>query len=100
MKAKVLVSYYSQESGHETHRVYLEKDYSQAEKDLQLISDADQLGKKWELSECELFGHNISLFDSLRAAKALFDTQGINCKSRIGGEQYTQIINALTLQDL
>jgi len=100
MKAKVLISYYSQESGHQTHRVYLEKDYPQAEKDLKLISDADQLGKNWELSECELFGSSISLFESLRAAKALFDTQGINEKSRIGGEQYQKIINALTLQSL
>lgn len=100
MKAKVLISSYPQESGYKTHRVYLEKDYEQAEKDLSLIVDADQCGKDWKLSECELFGVNISLFESLRAAKALFDSQGINAKSEIGGEQYQKVVNALMLQQL
>lgn len=53
MKAKVLISYYSDGSCHDAHRVYLEKDYEQAEKDLALVI-IDGC-KNWELSECELF---------------------------------------------
>lgn len=54
-KSKVLVSYYRGEGGHKTHRVYLEKDFEQAEKDLNLILEADSLGKEWELQDSELY---------------------------------------------
>lgn len=55
MKAKVLISFYKGEGGHKAHRVYLEPDFEQAQKDLDMIQDADSLGKDWELQECEVY---------------------------------------------
>jgi len=55
MKAKLLISYYTFESSHKVHRVYLEPHFEQAQKDLTMIQDADSLGKNWELQECEIY---------------------------------------------
>ena len=64
MKAKVLISYYSDGSGHSVHRIYFEKDYAQADKDLALVS-IDEC-QKWELSECELFNDKKVLYPSVK----------------------------------
>jgi hypothetical protein len=53
MKAKILISYYPHEGGHTAHRIYLERDYEQADLDLKLIQDTSM--KHWELQECELY---------------------------------------------
>ena len=56
MIAKVLVSYYPQESGHTVHRIYLEPDFDQADKDLRLLKNEASSIKEWELEETEIYG--------------------------------------------
>jgi hypothetical protein len=55
MKAKLLISFYRNEGGHKVHRVYLEPNFEQAQQDLEMIQDADSLGKDWELQECDVY---------------------------------------------
>lgn len=53
-KAKVLISFYGQESGFTTHRIYFEQDFDQAQKDLDLVNE-NGLGKTWDLRDCEIY---------------------------------------------
>lgn len=55
MKAIVLISFYRGEGGHKVHRIYLEQDFDQAEKDLAMIQEIEPLGKELELVECEVY---------------------------------------------
>ena len=55
MKAKVLIGHWPQEHGHTAYRIYMEPDYEQSEKDLNLLSEADTGGKSYHLQECEVF---------------------------------------------
>lgn len=67
MIAKVLVSYYRQESGHTVHRIYLEPDFDQAEKDLRLLKNEASSIKEWELEDAEIYrGHESKPEDSTR----------------------------------
>lgn len=57
-KAKVLISYYSGESGFTVHRVYLEPHFNQAEKDLDMCKELS-FSKDIKLEECEVYEPNI-----------------------------------------
>ncbi len=52
MEAKVLVSYYTCDNGFEVHRIYLEPDFEQAEKDLDLLVNDSGTSKNWKLVVC------------------------------------------------
>jgi hypothetical protein len=69
MKAKLLISFYRSEGGHKVHRVYLEPHFEQAQKDLDMIQDADSLGKDWELQECEVYNWKDIEKDVVREAQ-------------------------------
>lgn len=56
MKVKILCFCYSDSSGYKNVRVYLEKDFDQAEKDLTLMNEHASDCKKWKLDEIEVFG--------------------------------------------
>lgn len=53
---KVLYYKYSDGSGAKVVRVYLEKDFAQAEKDLALMKTEASDYKDWYLADVELFG--------------------------------------------
>ncbi len=55
MKAKVLLFNYDDKSGFEVVRVYLEKDFEQAQKDLDLMSGHASDCKVWSLQDVEVF---------------------------------------------
>jgi len=57
MKAKVLIGYYPGESGFRIARVYLEKDFDQADKDLEMMQEHASDTKTWKLEETELFNN-------------------------------------------
>jgi len=97
MKAKVLIGNYPQESGYSVTRVYLEKDFAQAELDLKMISEIDSLGKDWRLENTELFGNPFSLLDSLKGAKALLNSVGVLHDTKIGKEEYDSLLYAIKL---
>jgi len=59
MNAKALISFYAREGGHKVHRIYLEPQFEQAQKDLEMLQDADPLGKNWELQESEICNYNL-----------------------------------------
>ena len=56
MKAKVLFGQYDDNSGTMIVRVYLEKDFEQAKRDLQLLQEHASDCKIWALKEVEVFG--------------------------------------------
>jgi hypothetical protein len=60
MKVKVLISYYPQEGGHELHRAYFERDYEQAQSDLDLINGTNP-NKSLELLEVGIFGNHTEI---------------------------------------
>lgn len=60
MKAKVLISFYSGESGRKAHRVYLEPAFEQAQKDLDLILETNP-DRSFEIQECEVFDYRPNL---------------------------------------
>jgi hypothetical protein len=53
MKALVLIGTYPMEVGYKILRVYTTNEKTLAEKDLNMIYEADPCGRKWELVECE-----------------------------------------------
>ena len=55
MKAKILRFFYTDGSGHKTVRIYLEKDWIQAEKDLNLLHDHASDDKTWALDDVEIY---------------------------------------------
>ena len=55
MTAKVLCSFYPQESGFKVHRVYLESNFKQGEADLDLMIESNNY-KVWVLRKAEVFG--------------------------------------------
>jgi hypothetical protein len=56
MKAKVLVSAYSDGSGFKVVRIYLEQDFDNAESDLELLQEHGSDSKNWSLEEVEVYG--------------------------------------------
>lgn len=72
--------YYSEES------FEAEKEYYGGYLIAQGISDMDKLN---------IMAASLDMQEALKAAKALFEAQGINAFSRIGGEQYIQVNNAI-----
>lgn len=55
MKAKVLVSFYPQESGFAVHRIYFEPHFKQAELDFKLLVDESSSMKQWELQDVDIY---------------------------------------------
>jgi hypothetical protein len=56
MKAKALVSAYSDGSGFKVVRIYLEQDFDKAESDLELLQEYGSDSKNWSLEEVEVYG--------------------------------------------
>jgi hypothetical protein len=56
MKAKALVSAYSDGSGFKVVRIYLEQDFDNAESDLELLQEHGSDSKNWSLEEVEVYG--------------------------------------------
>lgn len=57
---KVLWCWYSDKSGYDIVRVYLEKDFVQAESDLKIMKEFASDSRKWELKDVELFGSRVN----------------------------------------
>jgi hypothetical protein len=55
MKAKALVSAYSDGSGFKVVRIYLEQDFDNAESDLELLQEHGSDSKNWSLEEVNVF---------------------------------------------
>lgn len=56
MEAKVLFCYYSDGSGYQVVRVYMEKDFEQAKKDYDLMVFYASDCRTWKLEDVEVFG--------------------------------------------
>lgn len=59
MKAKVLFYYYSDGSGFQPVRVYLEKDFIQANKDYEMMCEFASDSRTWKLEDVDLFDSSI-----------------------------------------
>jgi hypothetical protein len=57
MKAKVLFCHYTDGSGYNVVRVYLEKDFDQAEKDYEMMFEYASDCRSWNLEDVDLFGN-------------------------------------------
>jgi hypothetical protein len=55
MKAKALVSAYSDGSGFKVARIYLEQDFDNAESDLELLKEHGSDSKNWSLEDVNIF---------------------------------------------
>ena len=62
MKAKVLFCYYSDGSGFKPVRVYLEKDFIQANKDYEMMCEFASDSRTWKLEDVDL---NINKIENL-----------------------------------
>ena len=56
MKTKVLFCYYSDGSGYQIVRVYLEKDFGQAIKDYEMMCEFASDCRTWKLEDVDVFG--------------------------------------------
>ena len=56
MKAKALVSAYSDGSGFKLVRIYLEQDFENAESDLELLKEHGSDCLNWSLEDVEVYG--------------------------------------------
>jgi hypothetical protein len=57
MKAKALVSAYSDGSGFKVVRIYLEQDFDNAESDLELLKEHGSDSKNWSLEDVNVFNN-------------------------------------------
>lgn len=53
--AKVLISQYSDKSGSKIVRVYLNKDFEQAQRDLNLLQEHASSDKEWQIQDVEIY---------------------------------------------
>ena len=58
MKAKVLLSYYSDRSDFTAVRVYQEKHFEQAIKDFELVCEYASDSRTWKLEDIEMYGEH------------------------------------------
>jgi hypothetical protein len=56
MKSKVLFCYYSDRSGYQAVKVYLEKDFEQATKDYEMMCEFASDCRTWKLEDVDVFG--------------------------------------------
>ena len=56
MKAKILFCYYSDGSGYQVVRVYMEKDFEQAAKDYEMMCEFASDCRTWKLEDVDVFG--------------------------------------------
>ena len=57
MKAKVLFCYYTDGSGgYQGVRIYLEKDFEQANKDYEMMCEFSSDCRTWKLEDIDIFG--------------------------------------------
>lgn len=112
MKAKILFYKYSDGSGMNPVKIYMKSDSDQANEDLEMMQEYASDCRNWELKEIPIHGipeptppyiiHGIQeptpepyILEALESARAVMEAAGISKISRIGGEQYIKVLNAI-----
>ena len=103
MNIKVLVSKCCDTGGLDSYRTYLEKDFNQADKDIDMLQKADKSGDNiYFLIDSELFSEDPTIAEpvkeALQSAMALLRSLGVKSTNFIGGEQFKAIEKALELK--
>ena len=99
MKAKILFYKYSDGSGMNPVKIYMKSDSDQANEDLEMMQEYASDCRNWELKEIPIHGIPEPtppyILEALESARAVMEAAGISKISRIGGEQYIKVLNAI-----